>query len=41
MTLRLTNQVDKQSSISSTDVIQLTFDSEDDYRTVCRNVSHY
>ena len=27
--------------IPSTDVIQLNFDSEDDYRTGCRKVSHF
>ena len=34
------DQINNQSIIPSTDVIQLTFDSEDDYRTGCRNVSH-
>ena len=34
----MTNQINNQSTIPSTDVIQLDhFDSEDDYRTGCRN----
>ena len=36
----LSNQVNNQSLIPLIDVIQLTFDSEDYYRTGCRNVGH-
>ena len=36
----MTNKINNQSIIPSTDVIQLTFDSENDYHTGFRNVSH-